>query len=247
MYPQRAEVIFRFFAVFPSEFILPSLSRSINGSSATGQCSSVNVSNDTSTCLDPTSSVLFDRITPTLTGLDGNMWASQLLTTEVSSGRSATLTINFTATLGYVGVRRLEIAMFNCPEWGIAPDTILVRESQTQRTIGTVNIDANMTSCDSLVKLCLPHIWSVKPVLDLQFIGLDSETRRVSIAEVSFFGAGEECPMGSNGVMTTPPPSPPEEERLTAATISITTGRRKCTGTQTSHMLKQTQQLFRLY
>ncbi len=31
-------------------------------------------------CREPTTSVLQDGIIPTLTGLDGNMWASQLLT-----------------------------------------------------------------------------------------------------------------------------------------------------------------------
>ena len=54
---------------------------SVNGSSATG-----NSSNYTSgACNDPASSVLFDGHIPTLTGLDGDMWASQLLTIQEPS------------------------------------------------------------------------------------------------------------------------------------------------------------------
>ena len=48
---------------------------SVNGSSATGHCSNVNSADHEgiSTCADPTSSVLFDGVVPTLTGLDGDM------------------------------------------------------------------------------------------------------------------------------------------------------------------------------
>ena len=47
----------------------------MNGSSATGNCS--NYANGA--CNDP---VLFDGHIPTLTGLDGDTWASQLLTIQ---------------------------------------------------------------------------------------------------------------------------------------------------------------------
>ena len=53
----------------------------MNGSSATGHCS--NYANGV--CNDPASSVLFDGHIPTLTGLDGDTWASQLLTIQESS------------------------------------------------------------------------------------------------------------------------------------------------------------------
>ncbi len=36
----------------------------------------------------PRSSVLFDDVTPTLTGLDGDMWATQLLTLNTSTSSS---------------------------------------------------------------------------------------------------------------------------------------------------------------
>ena len=64
---------------------------SINGSSVTGNCSSVTTfssrHNGLSRCDVPTSSVLFDGNIPALTGLDGDMWASRLLTLQTTNGR----------------------------------------------------------------------------------------------------------------------------------------------------------------
>ena len=67
----------------------------------------------------PTSSVLFDGNVSTLTGLDGDMWASQLLTINTTAN-TAEITFDFTDTPDYTGVERVEVVMFNCPEWGIS-------------------------------------------------------------------------------------------------------------------------------
>ena len=64
---------------------------SVNGSSATGNCSNY----ASGACNDPASSVLFDGHIPTLTGLDGDMWASQLLTTQ---GSGVLILFDFTDT-----------------------------------------------------------------------------------------------------------------------------------------------------
>ena len=67
----------------------------------------------------PLSSVLFVGI-PTLTGLEGDMWASQLLTLNTSTS-SASITFDFTnptdrnGPTNYTGVSVIEIVMFNCP------------------------------------------------------------------------------------------------------------------------------------
>ena len=64
-------------AVIPSSYItIDAETVSVSGSSDTGNCSSVNSTGVMSTCTNPTSSVLFDGVIPTLTGLDGDMWAS---------------------------------------------------------------------------------------------------------------------------------------------------------------------------
>ncbi len=51
---------------------------SVNGSSEDGNCNLT--SSEHPQCREPTTSVLQDGIIPTLTELDGDMWASQLLT-----------------------------------------------------------------------------------------------------------------------------------------------------------------------
>ena len=68
-------------------------------------------------CNAPHSSVLFDGI-PTLTGLEGDMWASQLLTLNTCTS-SARITFDFTnptdrcRLTNYTGVPYIEVLMFN--------------------------------------------------------------------------------------------------------------------------------------
>ena len=78
----------------------------MNGSLAAGNCSDILDSTGSSTvCRQPASSVLFDGRTPTLTGLSGNIWASQLFTAAaVDGGRSILITFDFDGTPGYTGV-----------------------------------------------------------------------------------------------------------------------------------------------
>ena len=95
----------------------------MNGSSPTGNCSNVSMDDTQIICLQPTTSVLFDGRVPTLTGLDGNMWASQLLTIR-RANIFTNVTFDFTDTPGYDRVERVEVVMFNCPQWGIASTDI---------------------------------------------------------------------------------------------------------------------------
>ena len=93
----------------------------VNGSSAIGNC--VNESNRT-TCYsnDPTSTILFDnprlREIPLLTGLDGDMWASQLLTMEKFSASMIAIDFHFRNNPKFMRVDRVEVVMFNSPQWG---------------------------------------------------------------------------------------------------------------------------------
>ena len=100
---------------------------SVNGSSAIGNCSSVAIftSNELSRCDTPTSSVLFDGNIPTLTGLDGDMWASQLLTLQTTNQARSEIVFDFTgSTNSEFIVERVELVMFNCPERRVAVQTI---------------------------------------------------------------------------------------------------------------------------
>ena len=77
----------------------------MNGSSATGHCSSVTTGDGMTTCTQPTTSVLFDGNIPALTGLDGDMWASQLL---ILKKRTSVTRINFNFT---------SITDYSCRTW----------------------------------------------------------------------------------------------------------------------------------
>ena len=181
----------------------------VNGSNSTGRCSSRNFirSIKKQTCTIPTSSVLFDENVPTLTGLDGDMRASQLLTINTTAN-TAEITFDFTATPDYTGVKRVEVVMFNCPEWGISVTTIkLFSATFTSRSRTFVtSISPTATSCDSLVRVCLSHtVSSIRPVLNLIFI-LPSTSNWVHLAEVIFYASGSTCP--SYNIITPPPTLP---------------------------------------
>ena len=208
----------------PSWYSLPAAdSMSVNGSSATVHCSNVTDVNNILTCVSPTSSVLFDGNIPTLTGLNGNMWASQLLT--MRSYSDMTISSNFSGTPDFVGVRRVEIVLFNCEQWGISVRTIGLQASGS--FIGYIN--PSITSCDSLVRVCIPnlHTNSEQTELTLSFITIDPSDW-VHIAEILFYGAGPNCPQDTIIKSTTTPihpptnPSLPPPPRTTTATTTTT-------------------------
>ncbi len=176
---------------------------SVNGSSEDGNCSLL----ATTLCNEPTTSVLQDGIIPTLTGLDGDIWASQLLTINTDSP-TTDITFDFEATLDYVGVERVEVVMFNCPEWGISVDRITLRGSTTPASIGSIftTISPTITSCDSLVRVCISRSFSsTLTALTLRF-QLSSASTWVHLAEVSLYGAGPTCPPDTI-LNQTPPPT----------------------------------------
>ena len=170
--------------MFPSSYSIRNnvLSRE-NGSSATGHCSSVSSNGVTSTCTDPTSSVLFDGVIPTLTGLDGDMWASQLLTLPRPI---PSINIDITTSLS-----RVEVTMFNCPEWRISVQNISLRDNDGI-VIGSSGDLNSITSCDSLVRLCVPAT-AINPLVVLQF-DLGTDSNWVHLAEVTFYNDSTTCP-----------------------------------------------------
>lgn len=163
-------------------FVLFAGVQSVNGSSRNGGCD--NPLSDrilTFSCRRAGETVIFDGNVPTLTAEDfqGNNWANQLLTLRSDSMLS--LDILYGDETFQNPVESVEIVMFNCPEWGISVDEIHMTMDVSQ---DWVQQDLRMlTSCDSLVSVCLP-------VLDpsFSFIQLDMiqslESEWVHIAEV---------------------------------------------------------------
>ena len=152
----------------------------------------------TSTCTDPTSSVLFDGVIPTLTGLDGDMWASQLLTLPRPM---PSINIDITTPLS-----RVELTMFNCPEWRISVQSISLRDNDGI-VIGSSGGLNSITSCDSLVRLCVPATAINPLVVTVQF-DLGTDSNWVHLAEVTIYDDSTTCPPNTT---------------ITAATTTLTT------------------------
>ena len=210
-----------------------------NGSSATGNCSNVDRSNNkfTSICHHPTSSVLFDGVIPTLTGLDGDMWASQLLTLN-STG---SIEVAFSFSIFQIVRLRVELVMFNCPEWGISVQRISLRDNDgiVRGSSGDLN---SITSCDSLVRLCVPATAINPLVVTVQF-DLDTDSNWVHLAEVTIYNDSTTCPpnttitteMNTATPTNTPPdPTTPTTTITTTQGITTTTTQEMTTATATA-------------
>ena len=178
----------------------------VSGSSATGHCSSIGRRNSlTSTCTDPTSSVLFDGVIPTLTGLDGDMWASQLLTLQTTT--RTRVVFDFAGTQGYVGLSgRVEVVIFNCPEKEISTSTIMIFTSASplgnREPLTVINI--NITSCDSLVRVCT-SITTTQPSIILDFV-VGTTSDMVYLAEVTFYAASGVSTCTPDTIISSAPP-----------------------------------------
>ena len=220
----------------PSRYLyLTAETVSENGSSQFGRCSSISHYNaHSSICEAPTSSVLFDDIIPTLTGLDGNMWANQLLTLQLNRPSGSEIIFDFTGMSNYEIVERVELVMFNCPEWGIAVQNIGIWRAQS--ISGPRNLAgaffSTIASCDSLVRVCTSSLDITTPVIHLQFIPA-TNSNRTYLAEVGFYGDSSACPQDTIITTTLPPdtttpppadtttPPPPDSPPTIAISASI--------------------------
>ena len=171
---------------------------SVNGSSETGNCS--NYANRA--CNDPASSVLFDGHIPTLTGLDGDTWASQLLTIQESS---VLITFDFTATPNYTGVEAVEVVSFSCLEWGMTTREIklAVNRGSNLFIVAGQLISTDSRSCEHLVRYCIQGE-SAQKILMLEF-NFISANDWLHLAEVRFHTNSSACP---HDTIITPPPPP---------------------------------------
>ncbi len=114
--------------------------------------------------------------------------------------------------------------MFNCPEWGILVNSITLYGSTDIASNRNVlaSISLNITSCDSLVRVCITSsVSSSFPVLTLGF-NLSSASTWVHLAEVSFYGADPTCPPDS--ILNPTSPSTTSGSDQSTPTLPITTG-----------------------
>ncbi len=164
--------------VYPGFYSVNPVAISERGSNATGHCS--NVSDSGRVCNTPRSSVLFDGVTPILTGLDGDMWATQLLT--LNTPTSSSITFSFNGVDNYVSTGTIEVIMFSCSMRGIGANSISIRGSDNS-PIGSINDIPQ--SCEYLVRACISDgFTTTEPVISLTF---NDALQRVYLAEVTFY------------------------------------------------------------
>ena len=190
-------------SIVPSIYLYPTAETVIvNGSSQNGRCSSTSRYNDSySICENTTSSVLFDGNIPTLTGLNGTKWASQLFTLQIRNLSGIEIISDFK---GAFGVERVELVIFNCPEWGIAVQAIGIWRVSSISGISREQAGAirpTITSCNSLVRVCTSVATAQQDVLNLQFIPANG-SNRIHLAEVRFYGDSATC--RQDAIITTP-------------------------------------------
>ena len=157
----------------------------MNGSLAAGNCSDISIAGSATVCRQPASSFLFDGKTPTLTGLSDNMWASQLFTAAaVDGGRSILLTFEFDSP-EYTGVWGVEVTMFNCPDWGLAVQSIRLQNSGGESVLSSSRV--LNSSCTSLVTVMLCSQSRFTSSESRLLFDLQPNSDRVYIAELTFF------------------------------------------------------------
>ena len=186
-----------FFPVIPSNFNYTTLGvLAANGSSVTGRCSTVVPQlNSKSTCSAPTSSVLFDGIIPTLTALDGNTWASQLMILQqpiAGPQNFGRYSMEFRFASNPM-VSRVEVTVFNCPEWGMGIsyiEIIVLRPTDSNVALSREQAYTTESSCNSLITVCIPTDTS-SSLMRLEFQPLNDD--HIHIAEVAFYESSSPC------------------------------------------------------
>ena len=191
-------------SVTPGEYELSNNVISESGSNETGNCSSL--ADSGRVCNAPRTSVLFDGI-PTLTELDGDMWARQLLTFDTSVS-PASITFNFTVTRDkygvttfYGGLDTIEVVMFNCPMRGIGTNNVVVLADGSE--VDRIEMLQNSTSCEYLVRVCVYQALSTtSQIITLNF---NNMYERLYVAEITFYSNRPCSPVGpiTTSVITT--------------------------------------------
>ena len=173
----------------------------MNGSSSNGECSDVVNGSVCGNLSDGGTSDLIDRNVPYLETLQDD-WAAGLFTVN-RSGQSS-FYIGFKLH-GYFNLTKVELDLFNCPEWGIAAPSITVythssfnfdRDAAKNLSLGNTTDAA--TSCNSTVTVCIPLQLPQNQqriyIIDFTFKNTHDNIQWVHIAEVRFSEGDQLCP-----------------------------------------------------
>ena len=184
--------------VIPTLFAIPTSAVAVNGSSATGNCSQVQMVPDSEilSCSTPTSSVLLDGVVPEFIDKEDDMWARDLFTLQSTTSNSSNIPFIFNIP-DNTGVGRIEVVLFQCPQCGIYVDSISITDIDNT-VFGSTNL--SLSSCDSLVRVCIEvDIQGIFEFLSAIFSSPASfTTAQAYIAEVTFYNSSSTssvCPL----------------------------------------------------
>ena len=166
----------------PISHTLPrELESGLFGSPVNGGCS---LTSGTNNDICDGTSVLNDGILPALSGVSSDpasQWASELFTMR----RSGTDRIVISVVLPSGRIHnRMELAVFNCPQWGIYAPQIIVELANVGNIVA--NVALPNVSCEHLLKFCVEFNTGVSiPNLILMF-SYQNNSNFVFLGEVIF-------------------------------------------------------------
>ena len=184
--------------------------QSLNGSLPNASCTSKNGS--ICNLQDGGTSVLVDNTILPLSGLDGNQWARDLYTVERESTAFIFISFDFGTS---VQVRRVELVLFNCPQWSILAGDIDIYTSTTSFPqsdpaspgvlVGSRMLDNKVNSCENLYRVCVSLRGAQAPIYYIEFRRTEGSDR-VYLAETIFYTDDFVC---GNDTLVTEPVTPP--------------------------------------
>ena len=184
-----------------NQHTLPDGLQSVNGSHQRGGCISREMIGGR-ICGEGGTSDLTDCVIPSLGGFQTN-WAAGLFTVN-TRGQSFHIGFEFDGPANFT---RVELDLFNCPEWGIAAQNITVYEFVPG--IGILNFHpiiatelgmrtTTATSCTSIVRVVIPLELppnQISYAINFTFDDTATNIQWVHIAEVRFIEEeGTQCP-----------------------------------------------------
>ena len=133
----------------------------LDGSLPDAGCTSVN--GDICNLRDGGTSVLVDNTILPLSGLDGDQWARDLYTVERDSTAFISIGFDFGSQ---VRVSRVELVLFNCPQWSIRAGSIEIYGDSSANfprsnpasvgvTVGSRLFSNGVNSCENLFRVCV--------------------------------------------------------------------------------------------
>ena len=184
----------------------------LNGSLPDAGCTSVN--GDICNLRDGGTSVLVDNTILPLSGLDGDQWARDLYTVE--RGSTAFISIGFDFGTS-VRVRRVELVMFNCPQWSIRASSIEIYANTAAANfprsdpasvgvnVGSRLFSNGVNSCENLYRVCVSLSGARVPTYYIVF-PRTANSGRVYLAETIFYNDTSSC---GPDTLVTEPVTPP--------------------------------------